>query len=107
VDEATLRRVVREELSEALKSAPGAPSPAPAEEELAPAPDPEAIALFEKARQTVDSGIRAGVWSNSDREELRSALRKLPGNLHHDVTEPLLAAVNQDRVRVDTDGPIF
>jgi hypothetical protein len=108
LDEETVRRVVREELDHAQKGRPESATSAPAEEvRNAPPPTDEQVKATERARQTVDASIRSGLWSDRDRDELRSALRDSPGDLRLEVTDPLIIAINQGKVRVDFVGPPF
>jgi hypothetical protein len=108
LDEETVRRVVREELDHAQKDRSESATSVPSEEVTnAPPPTDDQVKAVERGRQTVEASVRSGVWSDRDRDELRSALRDAPGNLHLEVIDPLIIAINQGKVRVDFVGPPF
>jgi len=111
LDQAVLRRVVREELSQALaNSAPPAQAaapPRPDEPEPSPAPSQAVIERFDRARGDVDEGIRRGTWTMSDREKLQSALADLTPEMREAVMRPLVVAANEGRIRIEPHGPLF
>ena len=111
LDQAALRRVVREELAQALADHPApAHSAAPArsdEPDPSPAPSQATIERFDSARADVAQGIRRGTWTTTDRERLRSVLLELTPEMRETVTRPLVVAANEGRIRVETHGSLF
>lgn len=111
LDQGALRRVVREELTQALANSPAPAQPAaPAkldEPDPSPAPSQATIERFDSARVDVEQGIRRGAWTASDREKLQSVLGDLTPEMREALLRPLVVAANEGRLKVETQGPLF
>jgi hypothetical protein len=113
-DRGALRRIVREELI-ADRAAREAPTPqgvpdsgcrGGTEPESAPMSD-AALHAYDRARTTVEGAISRGVWTESDRAELRAELAALPAERRFEITSPLIVAVNKQKVRFAGRGPLI
>jgi hypothetical protein len=114
-DKGALRRILREELlaDRAAHAAPVTPQEVPdsgcrgrPEPESAPMSD-AALQAYDRARTTVDGAISRGVWTESDRAELRAELAAVPAERRFEITSPLIVAVNTQKVRFAGRGPLI
>lgn len=109
VDPASLRamegRIVERIVDRAEPPAPV--TPAPPAPEPAPAPTPEAAASAAAGVALVERATRTGHWTSSDAEELGARLRGLPREEVEAILGELIPAVNEGRVRVEVQGPLF
>jgi hypothetical protein len=94
LDEAEVRRVIREELvaaTAAIVAASGAPAPGRAGLPPVPAASPAEVALV---NSQLDRYIQAGVISNSEMARLQSEIGKLDPAARHAAMQKLVRAMN-------------
>jgi hypothetical protein len=94
LDEAQIRRVLREELAAstaAIVAASGAPAPGRADLPPAPAASPAEVALV---NSQLDRYIQAGVISNSEMARLQSEIGKLDPAARRAAMQKLVRAMN-------------
>jgi hypothetical protein len=94
LDEAELRRVIREELAAAAAArVPEQGAPAPASAAGSPAP-PASADRVESVNRQVDEYIRAGVISESEMARLQSDIARLDPTARRAALEKLVRAMN-------------
>ncbi|NPC75649.1 hypothetical protein HPP05_38510 [Corallococcus exiguus] len=97
-----LRQLLREELHTALAStAPQTPG------EKRPPAVPEDPAVYAKARQWLDDSIAARRWGDRQRSELIVLRRQLTDAQFAELLQKLVVAINNQQLRIETDGPPF
>jgi hypothetical protein len=78
---------------------PPAPVPAPT-----PASSPAPSVAFERARGVVERGLRAGVWTEQDRDALREQMAGLSQDQAQQIFSLLFPALNEGRLRPTYQG---
>ncbi len=58
----------------------------------------------ERAAKIVDDAVARGAWTEQDKRELWVALADVPGPVQREVLQRLGVAINNNRLRVETDG---
>jgi hypothetical protein len=100
-----LRRAVREEL--AAQAATTTPSAPEVPDEARVEAEARSAEVRDRALVTVNAAIDAGRWTGSDRDTLRPQLEQLTHEDIKQVLGRLLPAVNDGKVRIETDGLLF
>ncbi|RKG80467.1 hypothetical protein [Corallococcus terminator] len=101
-----LRQLLREEIQAAKANAPATASgerPEPLRVSL-PRENPEALA---KIQQLVDQSIAAKRWGDPERGEFILLRDQLTAQQHRDILLKLSVAINNQQLRVTTQGPPF
>jgi hypothetical protein len=62
---------------------------------------------YDDATSLVSDGIDRGTWTADDRQQLNEKIRSLPSELVLAVVQPLIVAVNSQKVHLAVRGPIF
>jgi hypothetical protein len=58
----------------------------------------------ERAARIVDDAIARGAWTEQHKRDLWSAVADVPGPVQREIFQSLGVAINNNRVRVETDG---
>lgn len=102
-----LRRVISEEFARRdAAAAANAERPAtPAA--IATLPSPEVMAQSARANEVLDAAITRLSWTNQDASEFRRAISSLSGAERRSLMRKFARAVNEQNMRLETDGPPF
>jgi hypothetical protein len=105
-----MRAIVREELQAALagfqRPDAGGADERPPEHE-APTLTQQQLKDYDQARVAIDNGLRAGRWTEDDRDRFRQLTSSLPFDAQMEIVTPLIVARNQGRLRFEGHGPVF
>lgn len=108
IDAVLLRAIIREELAAAARASGGGnvQQVREAVQTTAPAPvTPELLEQREVARQTIDSMIASGVWSNESRLTFQQKLAFLSPEQAQQALQQVTVGLNNGTIQATTDGP--
>jgi hypothetical protein len=65
------------------------------------------MAADQSLRETVDAALAVGRWTNEDGEAARAFVGQASAGAVREAATALVAAVNEQRLQLETNGPPF
>jgi hypothetical protein len=102
-----LRQVIREELARRDAMVAASALPAAPHRVADPGESPDVVAQTARANAVLDAAITRLSWTSQDAGEFRRAISTLPAGERKSLLRKFAQAVNEQQMRLETDGPPF